>query len=206
MSLPTEGLDQRPQLAEPGALMTQALARLERSRVNLRQALTPTLPAQGTSPGWSSKLIDWARAWLRGTPWGAVAEPLVGAVHDTFSGWWTRQPWRQSALQARDTLSAELSPWVRRHPIAAIAVAAIAGGAVAASGVWRWRTVRRSAMHLAAQLRRSVAGQLGNPAVQSVLLGAVLSYLAARKQPPRTDPQHAPDAAGATGATVKNAP
>jgi hypothetical protein len=170
--------------------MAQALARLERSRANLRQALAPALPAQGTPSVWSFNLLEHARAWLRGTPWGVVVEPLVSAGGDTLSAWWARQPWRETVLQARDTVSAELSPWVRRHPIAAIAAAALAGAAVAASGVWRWRTVRRSGLQLAAHLRRTVMGQLSHPAVQSVLLGAVLSYLAARKQPARTESEH----------------
>lgn len=197
MNPPTESPGASPKLADPGALMMQALARLERSRTNLRQALAPTLPAQGTPPAWSLNLLEHARVWLRGTPWGAVVEPLVSAGGDTLSAWWARQSWRDSALQARDNVSAELSPWVRRHPIAAIAAAALAGAAVAASGVWRWRTVRRSGLQLAAHLRRTVIGRLSRPAVQSVLLGAVLSYLAAHKQPARTGPHAGADAAQA---------
>lgn len=202
MSLPTEGPEPRPQ---SGPAMTQALARLEQSRANLRHALTPAPPAPDTLPAWSFKLAEHARTWLLGTPWGALLEPLVGAVSETFSDWWTRQSWRESVLQARDALSAELSPWVRRHPLAAIAVSTIAGAAVAASGVWRWRTLRRSALHLAAQLRRTVTGQLGSPAMQSVLLGALLSWLAARKPPDRPAPPQAPDSADAADAADASA-
>jgi len=208
MKPPAESRDPAPALADPAALMTQALARLERSRANLRLALTPALPAQDRAPTWSSALVEHARAWLRGTTWGTVVEPLVGAACDTLSAWWTHQPWRLAALQARDTLSAELSPWVRRHPVAAIAVSAVVGATVAASGVWRWPRLRRTALHLAAQLRRTVTGQLSSPALQSVLLGAVLSYLAARKPPDRPAPPQAPastdaaDAAAAAAAAV----
>ena len=98
MSLPTEAFDTSPKLADPDLLMTQALARLERSRANLRQALAPAMPAQGTPPVWSFNLLEHARAWLRGTPWGVVVEPLVSAAGDTLSGWWARQPWRETEI------------------------------------------------------------------------------------------------------------
>jgi len=182
----SESLAPGPQ--DPARSMAMALVRLERSRANLWHALRPAPPAQDTAPAGSFKLIEYARAWLRDTPWGAMVEPLVGAAGDTLTAWWARQPWREAAQQARQALSAELSPWVQRHPMAAIATAAVAGAAVAASGVWRWRTVRRSGVQLAAHLRRTLTGQLSRPAVQSVPLGAVLSYLAARKPPLPTAP------------------
>ena len=204
MNAPTESPGLTPQLADAGTLTEQAVARLERSRANLRHALTPVPPAPSTSNAWSFKLVEHARTWLRGTPWGTLVEPLVSAAGDTLSTWWARQPWRDAALRAGDTLAADLSPWVRRHPIAAIAVAAVAGATVAASGVWRWRSLRRSGLHLAANLRRAVTGQFSSPAVQSLLLGAVLSYLAGRKQPAEVQPQHAP--AEAADAVVGTTP
>lgn len=205
MKLPTESLGPTPDLTDAGTSTAQAVARLERSRARLRHALTPAQPAPGTSEGWSFKLLEHARTWLRGTPWGTLVEPLVSAAGDTLSAWWARQPWRDAALQARDTLAADLSPWVRRHPIAAIAVAAVAGATVAASGVWRWRSLRRSGLHLAANLRRAVTGQFRSPAVQSLILGAVLSYLAGRKQSAGTQPQQAADGADAACSQANSA-
>ena len=85
MKQPPDSTDPRPAPACPGMQMTHVLARLERSRVNLRQALAPTPAAQGAWPAWSTKLVEHARVWLRGTPWGALVEPLVGVAGDTLS-------------------------------------------------------------------------------------------------------------------------
>ena len=168
-----------------GSAMTleHALARLERSRTRLKESLTPTPPSLGSKEsGFSFHPVRKARAWLRSTPWGGLLDPVVSAVSDELSHWWQRQSWRQSAVLVKDALSTELSPLVRRYPIAAVLVTAGAAAVFVGSGVWRWRTVRRSALQLGSQLRRVCVRQLTNPAVLSVLLGAVVSYLAPKRQ------------------------
>lgn len=124
------------------------------------------------------------RAWLHAKPWGTLVDPLIVAANQAVVDWWKRQPLVRSALLARSTLSAELSPLVRRYPVSAVLLTAALGAIVARSGVWRWRAVRRSGLMLTSHLRRVLIGQLGSPAMQSLLLGAVVSYLSARKPPP----------------------
>ncbi len=173
--------------ATPWPTTEQVVARLTRSRERLRESLTPPpAPAEGAEHGGFHPLRQ-ARAWLRTTPWGGLLDPVVSALSDEVMHWWQRQSWRHSVLLAKDTLSAELSPLVRRHPIAAVLLTAAAGATVAASGVWQWHTVRHSAWQLGSRLRRGLVGQLANPALLSVLLGALISTLAANRKPTQAD-------------------
>ena len=178
--------------ASPANRLEQALARLDQSRARLRVALTPEPAPPAEAAGRSFSPVRRARAWLRTKSWGTLLDPIVGAANQAVMDWWKRQPLVRSALLAQSTLSAELSPLVRRYPIPAVLLTAALGAIAARSGVWRWRTVRRSGLLLALQLRRVLIGQLGSPAVQSLLLGALVSYLAARKVPAHPDPDPHP--------------
>jgi hypothetical protein len=176
----------QPEPATPVLTMEAALARLDRSRERLRDSLTPAPVAPDAGAGHSFHPVRRARAWLRTTPWGGVLDPLLSAVGDELVNWWQRQSWRQSsklaAQLATDKFTAEVMPLVRRYPIAAVLLTAGAGAIVAGSGVWRWRTVRRSATQLGGQLKRVFFSQLSNPALQSMLLAAVVSYLTPTRQ------------------------
>ncbi len=180
----TKQADVAPALSIDLAL---ALTRLDHSRAGLRAALKPAAPSKSDSGDAFFHPLRSVRAWLRATAWGAPLEPVLNALSQELKLWWERQSWRQAVLQAKDVVSAEVSPWVRRYPIAAVLVTATAGALVISSGVWRWHTLRRSAWVLAAQLRRACIGQLSNPAVQGVLLSTLVSYLASRTQPGSTD-------------------
>ena len=186
--------------ASPANRLEQALARLDQSRARLRVALTPEPAPSAEAAGRSFSPVRRARAWLRTKSWGTLLDPFVGAANQAVMDWWKRQPLVRSALLAQSTLSAELSPLVRRYPVPAVLLTAALGAIAARSGVWRWRTVRRSGLLLGLQLRRVLIAQLGSPAVQSLLLGAVVSYLAARKTSadPDTDPNI--DIRGGSGA------
>lgn len=178
-----------------GPTLEQALARLDRSRANLRTALRPAVPTSDHAAASSFNPLRRARAWLRGTTWGGLLDPVVGAASEALAQWWRRQSWYESVALAQDTLSAELSPLVRRYPITAVVVTASTCAVLVGSGVWRWRAVRRSGLQLAVQLRRLVTSQLTSPALQSVLLGALASYLAARTRPASAAEAPARDAA-----------
>ena len=175
--------------ATPANRLEQALARLDQSRARLRVALTPEPAPAAETGGRSFNPVRRARAWLRTKTWGTLLDPVLGAANQEVMDWWKRQPLVRSALLAQSTLSAELSPLVRRYPIPAVLLTAALGAIAARSGVWRWRTVRRSGLLLALQLRRVIIAQLGSPAVQSLLLGAVVSYLAARTAPAEPEPE-----------------
>ena len=176
--------------ASPANRLEQALARLDQSRARLRVALRPEPAPTAEAAGRSFNPMRRARAWLRTKSWGTLLDPVVGAANQAVMDWWKRQPLVRSALLAQSTLSAELSPLVRRYPVPAVLLTAALGAIASRSGLWRWRTVRRSGLLLALQLRRVLIAQLGSPAVQSLLLGAVVSYLAARKAPAELDPAH----------------
>ena len=187
----------------PAMTIEHALARLERSRTRLRESLAPAVPSPASKEsGFSFHPVQKARAWLRSTPWGGLLDPVVSAVSDELLHWWQRQSWRQSAVLVKDALSTELSPLVRRYPIAAVLVTAGAAAVFVGSGVWRWRTVRRSAGQLGSQLRRVFVRQLTNPAVLSVLLGAVVSYLAPKRQHADVSPSASGNANASASAAV----
>ena len=175
-----------PQPPDTEDRLAQAVARIEHSRTQLRLALAPPADTTDGPPAWPFNALSRARTWLRASAWGVLLDPLVDVLGRSLAGWWRGQAWREAGLQVKDTFTAELSPLVRRHPIAAITLTAIAGAALAASGLWRWRTVRRTTLQLALRMRRALFSQISSPAVQSLVLGALVSYLAARKpaQPP----------------------
>ena len=185
-----------------GDKLARAVARIEQSRTQLRVALAPPAAATPGSTAWPLNTLGSVRTWLRASAWGVVLDPLVDVLGRSLAGWWRGQAWREAGLQVKDTFTAELSPLVRRHPIASIAITAIAGAALAASGVWRWRTVRRTSLQLALRMRRALVSQVGSPAVQSMVLGALVSYLAARRQAPppaASQPENKPTGAAAEG-------
>ncbi len=197
-----------PTAAAPAAAVVTldiALARLELSRSRLRDSFAPA-PSPPAGSNRSFHPLRRARAWLRGTSWGGLLDPLLGTLGDELQRWWERQSWRQSAVIVKDAVSSEISPWVRRYPIAAVCITAAVGAALAGSGVWRWRTVRRSAAQLGTQLRRGLVSQLTSPTVQALLLAALASYLAPKPAGPgRTAPQADPPDPAA-GARAEDAP
>lgn len=169
--------------AEPQSPTTvqQALARLELSRECLRLAFKPQpAPAPGNDSAFLHP-VRRARAWLRTTPWGGLLDPALGAAGEEVNRWWEGQAWRQSAVLLKDTVSSELLPLVRRHPIASLLITAVAGAALARSGVWRWRPLRRSAWQIGSRVRSVFMNQIANPAIQSVLLAMLVSYLTPKR-------------------------
>lgn len=180
----SEGLGSGHDVEKSLPTIEHALSRLTLSRERLRESLTPAAPRANSEDKGGFHPLRRARAWLIGTPWGGFLDPVVTALSDEVSHWWHRQAWRHSVLVVKDTLSSELTPMVRRHPLTAVLVMAAAGAMVAASGVWRWRTVRRSTWQLGTRIRRALVGQLSKPAVLSVILGALVSTLASRRATP----------------------
>lgn len=163
------------------ATVQAALARLEHSRERLRQVFKPPpAPAPGSESGFRHP-VRRARAWLRKTPWGGLLDPALDAAGEELNRWWQGQAWRHPAGLLKDTFSSELVPLVRRHPLAAVLLTALAGAALARSGLWRWRPVRRSAGQIGSRVRRAFMNQIANPAIQSVLLAALVSYLTPKR-------------------------
>lgn len=123
-----------------------ALARLAASRQRLRNHLIPPPPVRyrplDGRPGARS-------VWLKGLvtgPWRYLRDKLRGnplgeAVVDGISQWWIRHPLRDAAETVASEAQAEWqrkgAPLVRRHPIASVLLAGLAGSALVAARPWR---------------------------------------------------------------------
>jgi len=130
--------------------MSEALDRIEASRARLRLAMTPPPPnpaddRASRSTSWLDKL-------------GAV--PLVHAVVDSVSAWWSHHPLRPVTQVAGEASNAMVKPIAQRNPLALVAVAAAVGASLAWSRPWRW--IFRSALFagLVPQLASRVVSNL----------------------------------------------
>ena len=115
--------------------MTAALARLEASRVRLREAMRPAAPTPSVNG-----LDATDRSWLQ-----RLRElPVISLMVDALGGWWTQSPLRPVALVAAGATNALAKPLAQRHPMALMLVAGTVGAALAWARPWRW--VLRSAL------------------------------------------------------------
>lgn len=71
------------------------------------------------------------------------AHPVGAVLLDTGQLWWERHPARAVLLRAQGRLDRTTAPFVRRHPVVAVALAATAGGALAALRPWQDARVLR---------------------------------------------------------------
>jgi len=89
--------------------------------------------------------------------------PVAAILTELLSEWWRRHPLYASANFAGDAARNAIVPLVRRHPIAVLAVAAIAGAVVVRSRGWRW-VVRPAVMAgVASQIAARVISQTPPP-------------------------------------------
>ena len=182
----------------------QALARLTASRARLRAQVLPG-PAQGfgAPEGRGPGLRTWwrfLRRQLGHTPMGL-------AVCSWAEAWWRRQPMAAAAELGAAELRATVLPVVRRHPAAALAGAALLGGALVASRRWLWAWAGRRAGTWRGSLGAWVWRQARDPAAQLLLLSWIQQMAtpqpaadarAAGASPPAPEPAapSAPPAAG----------
>jgi hypothetical protein len=123
-----------------------ALMRLRLSRDRLRLALGGAEEAQGgarvsTSPGKAAPDPHSAppqpRAPASGWLDSLLAIPLAQVLVDAVSGWWVRHPLRPAVVLASAVLTVTIRPLARRHPLALVAGALVAGGLIAWIRPWR---------------------------------------------------------------------
>jgi hypothetical protein len=172
--------------------LTSAVQRVAESRERLRRQMlqgssrerarrhVAAAHAEGTSPSLSMRLR---------------AVPGLGALIDTVSAWWEHHPLHPLAGLAEDVVHDRISPTVRRHPLAVVALALAAGSALA----WLrpWRFIVKPALltglvsHLATRLVREVPFE--------AILGAIVAFASS---PSRDD---AADPAGSTTASPAEA-
>lgn len=185
----TEAPAVNTRVADAGDPVAVALARLEASRAGLRQVMIPprrTARRRPSGPGGASaqaagakgagfagwlpeglqQTLESATAWLRRHPVSAL---MVDGVKD----WWQRQPLRHAAAMAGDEVASVAVPLIRRHPVAAVGLAAAAGALVVVGRPWRWRVFGGSDRPLSRRMMRWVSSQIPLQAA----LGALMALL-----------------------------
>jgi hypothetical protein len=183
---------------EPDDHRLQPLQRLMASRARLRATLIPSdrYGASGKRPGAGGSLVRRARAVWR----LIVSRSAGGAVFSTAASllrnWWVRQPWHATTELLSHAVAREVSPWVKRNPVTAVALGACAGAALAAARPWRWQAVSSQRRLMSRSVGRWAVSQLTQAPVQMALAAAVAAWLEKR---------HPPDAHGSQPASRTNA-
>ena len=171
--------------AAPLSPLAHALARLADSRARLHHELVPAPKPQAAGSGaglWPGPWPPQLKAlWRRGgrllrrllgqSPTAAaLLGGLAGAAQDT----WRRHPWRPTAELLGREAGAAVLPAVRRHPLAAVAVAAGLGMAIVAGRAWHWPILSRRLRDSPQRLGRWLLHQLAQPALQTALLSVLV--------------------------------
>lgn len=157
--------------------MTEALDRIEASRTRLRLAMMPPpAPAPGSTPPRSESLLRRL---------GAL--PLLNAVIESVTAWWSHHPMRPVAHIANEASNAVVKPIAQRNPWSLMLVAGVAGAGLAWTRPWRW--IFRSALFagLVPQLVARVASSLPIESWMS-MVGASMS----QRRPARAAQAEAP--------------
>jgi hypothetical protein len=191
--------------------LDRALARLADTRARLRQELLPPEDSgrpdhpegSAASSVWPPRLRAGWRHWRRQLRRWPLTGALLAGAQDT----WKRHPWRPTAEMVLQQAGAAILPAVRRHPVAAVALAAGLGMAVVAGRRWYAPALQGQVRSAPARLGRWLLRQLGQAPVQAGLVG-LLAMLAQRgwaapaDAPPSATPAPGaePGAAGGTAA------
>ena len=108
--------------------MSAAADRVEASRARLMLAMSPPPPtAQDRTTretqSWVQRLTDL---------------PLLSAVIESVSSWWSHHPLRPVAHIANEASNAVVRPLAQRNPLTLVLVAGVIGAGLAWAGPWRW--------------------------------------------------------------------
>ena len=167
-----------PAAESPGAAdpRRQALARLAASRQQLRALWLPrpASPPRGRGP---RRLAALWRHWRRQLAGNAV----VGLAFEAVADWWQANPWRVTGAAVAEELHQSLTPVVRRHPLASVALVTALSAAVAAARPWRWPLVAQQLRPLPGRAARWLLRQWSRGP-----LPALLSALSDTRMRPRT--------------------
>ncbi|MES3012420.1 MAG: hypothetical protein V4750_01660 [Pseudomonadota bacterium] len=130
--------------------MSEAIDRIETSRARLKLAMSPPPPAadqrtRAPAQPWLHRLTDL---------------PLVSAVIESVTAWWSHHPLRPVAQVANEASSAVVRPLAQRNPLTLVLVAGVIGAGLAWTRPWRW--IFRSALFagLVPQLASRVVSSL----------------------------------------------
>jgi hypothetical protein len=107
--------------------MSDAVIRIETSRARLRLAMLPPPPTAKGAP-------ETTRSW-----WSRMSRiKTISAVVESVEAWWANHPLRPVAGVAVEASDAVIQPLAKRHPLALVGVAALAGASLVWSRPWRW--------------------------------------------------------------------
>lgn len=184
-------------------LRTGALRRLQESRRRLAAVLLPPeeedgadgRPEGGARHGASS----WTAFWQRHGAQGPLA-PLFGTAWGVLRGWWTSQPWHRSVDVLGRAAGRRVLPLVRRHPWAAVGIAAGVGATIVHLRPWRWPAVAGQFRPMRQQAVRWTLQQLASAPVQMALAGLLAVWL--REAAPSAPTASAAPAGGAADTTA----
>jgi len=161
----------------------EPLRRLMASRARLRAELIPArrFGAAGKPATTDGGLAGRARAlWELLASRGSRRAVFTGAA-GLLRNWWVRQPWHATTELLGHAVADEVSPWVRRHPVAAVTLGAFAGAAVVVARPWRWHVVGSQSRVMGRSLGRWTVSQLTQPTVQMALAAALAAWLERRQ-------------------------
>jgi hypothetical protein len=163
------------------------LQRLMASRARLRAELIPARRSGSAAPpSMAGDLPRRARALWRLLLSRGSGGAVFSSVANLLKTWWVHQPWHPTTEVLGHALAVEVSPWVRRHPVAAVVWGAGAGAAVAMARPWRWRIVNAQGRRWGLSAGRWAVHQLTQAPVQIAIAAALASWLE-RRAPARSD-------------------
>lgn len=133
-------------------------------------------------------------SWLRYWRHRARGIPVVGLAVDGIATWWENNPWRVAGQALAAELDDAVKPWVRRHPVLTIGVAAGLGYAVVASRAWTWPALAEQIRPLPSRAGRWLLHQLTQAPLQTLL--ASLALMRGSEPPAPASPEVPSPAAG----------
>lgn len=162
----------------------QALQRLAQSRARLTAALLPAPRSPRATPftvdGDASAIRRLRALWDLDASKGSRST-IVSTATSLLRDWWGKQPWHATTDLIGQAVSREVSPWVRRHPVASLALGFGVGAAIAVIRPWRWHLVQSRSRRMGGTMGRWAIGQLAQPAVQLAVVAALTAWLDQRK-------------------------
>jgi hypothetical protein len=174
-------------MLDPDDLRREPLQRLMASRARLRAELIPARRfGAAASSSMEGDLPRRARALWRLLISRQGAGAVFSSAASLLKTWWVRQPWHATSELLGHAVVEEVSPWVRRHPVAAVALGAGAGAAVAMVRPWRWQVVNAQSRRMGRSVGRWAVHQLTQAPVQMAIAAAIATWLE-RRQPSGSD-------------------
>ncbi len=154
-----------------------ALQRLRASRERLHLAIDPGRAHHHAADMDDVGVPRRARAVWRLLMRRGADRAFFSTAASLLQSWWVRQPWYATTRVLGDAAADRAAPWVRRHPVQAIALGVLAGAALAAARPWRWRIVSQRSRLVASSVVRWGVHQLMQAPVKLAIAAAVASWL-----------------------------